>query len=155
MRLPKIKQLSPAPIVAGIFSFVVIAAGLANRDFVTAQEGADSPKFAVPAGLKKIKHPADNPLTVAKVKLGKQLYFDPRLSSDNTISCKSCHDRMDRHGQHKSHAKAACASCHPAHTWTSTRRLCLKCHPKQISHGVANSCWSCHSFRGKGMQMPL
>ncbi|HUG18218.1 MAG TPA: cytochrome c peroxidase [Planctomycetaceae bacterium] len=27
-----------------------------------------------------------------KIALGKQLYFDPRLSVDNTISCASCHD---------------------------------------------------------------
>jgi len=24
--------------------------------------------------------------------LGKQLYFDPCLSKDNTVSCNSCHD---------------------------------------------------------------
>lgn len=36
--------------------------------------------------------PADNPVTPAKVKLGKLLYFDPRLSQDGTISCASCHD---------------------------------------------------------------
>jgi len=35
--------------------------------------------------------PADNPLTKAKVELGRQLYFDRRLSSDNTISCADCH----------------------------------------------------------------
>lgn len=35
--------------------------------------------------------PVDNPLTPAKVALGKQLYFDPRLSKDNTVSCASCH----------------------------------------------------------------
>lgn len=33
-----------------------------------------------------------NPLTLAKIELGRQLYFDTRLSSDNTISCASCHD---------------------------------------------------------------
>ncbi|MFN3158074.1 MAG: cytochrome-c peroxidase [Rubinisphaera brasiliensis] len=33
-----------------------------------------------------------NPLTRAKVELGRQLYFDTRLSVDNTISCASCHD---------------------------------------------------------------
>ena len=33
-----------------------------------------------------------NPLTRAKIELGRQLYFDPRLSADNTISCASCHD---------------------------------------------------------------
>lgn len=35
--------------------------------------------------------PADNPLTKAKIELGRQLYFDPRLSLDSTISCASCH----------------------------------------------------------------
>jgi cytochrome c peroxidase len=35
--------------------------------------------------------PKDNPMTRAKVELGRQLYFDPRLSKDGTISCASCH----------------------------------------------------------------
>jgi len=34
----------------------------------------------------------ENPLTRAKIELGRQLYFDPRLSKDATISCASCHD---------------------------------------------------------------
>lgn len=32
-----------------------------------------------------------NPLTRAKIELGRQLYFDGRLSKDGTISCGSCH----------------------------------------------------------------
>jgi len=36
--------------------------------------------------------PADNPMTDAKIRLGAQLYFEGRLSSDGTISCASCHD---------------------------------------------------------------
>lgn len=39
--------------------------------------------------------PADNPLTRAKIELGRQLYFDTRLSSDNTVSCASCHHPDD------------------------------------------------------------
>jgi len=35
--------------------------------------------------------PADNPLTRAKVELGRQLYFDPRLSKDGTVACATCH----------------------------------------------------------------
>jgi cytochrome c peroxidase len=34
---------------------------------------------------------AENPLTRAKIELGRQLYFDTRLSADNTVSCASCH----------------------------------------------------------------
>lgn len=36
--------------------------------------------------------PADNPQTPARIALGRQLYFDARLSVNNTISCNSCHD---------------------------------------------------------------
>src|SRR6185295_5435591 len=32
-----------------------------------------------------------NPLTEAKVALGKQLFFDKRLSGDSSTSCTSCH----------------------------------------------------------------
>jgi len=53
---------------------------------------ADKDPLKVPLGLKPVPVPADNPLTAEKVELGKQLYFDPRLSSDNTVSCASCHD---------------------------------------------------------------
>jgi len=35
--------------------------------------------------------PPDNPQTTRKILLGKQLYFDTRLSQDNTISCATCH----------------------------------------------------------------
>jgi cytochrome c peroxidase len=35
--------------------------------------------------------PPDNPQTPAKVALGKELFFDKRLSEDNTQACSSCH----------------------------------------------------------------
>lgn len=43
------------------------------------------------AGAGQIVIPADNPMTRAKIELGRQLYFDKRLSADNTISCADCH----------------------------------------------------------------
>jgi cytochrome c peroxidase len=43
-------------------------------------------------GLPAVPIPKDNAWTAAKAQLGKQLYFDPRLSRDNTVSCASCHD---------------------------------------------------------------
>jgi len=36
--------------------------------------------------------PADNPMTGAKVELGRTLFFENRLSADGSISCASCHD---------------------------------------------------------------
>ena len=38
--------------------------------------------------------PHDNPSTLAKVELGKQLFFDSRLSIDGSVSCNSCHNVM-------------------------------------------------------------
>jgi cytochrome c peroxidase len=57
---------------------------------------ADSPipGKALPLGLDpyEAKIPDDNPLTEEKIALGKMLFFDPRLSQDNTVSCATCHD---------------------------------------------------------------
>lgn len=49
-------------------------------------------EFLANTSLPAMTIPADNPQTDAKVRLGKQLYFDKRLSADNTISCATCHD---------------------------------------------------------------
>jgi cytochrome c peroxidase len=46
----------------------------------------------IPADLWSYFIPRDNPLAPAKVELGRQLFFDPRLSEDGTVSCASCHD---------------------------------------------------------------
>ena len=42
--------------------------------------------------LPPVPLPPDNPQSGEKVLLGKKLYFDTRLSKDNTISCATCHD---------------------------------------------------------------
>jgi cytochrome c peroxidase len=54
--------------------------------------GEDAANSKLPLGLKPLPIPDDNPITPEKVELGKQLYFDPRLSCDDTTSCASCHD---------------------------------------------------------------
>ena len=47
----------------------------------------------MPLGLddEAFKVPADNPITKEKVELGRLLFFDKRLSANNTIACASCH----------------------------------------------------------------
>ncbi|MEK6320550.1 MAG: cytochrome c peroxidase [Acidobacteriota bacterium] len=47
---------------------------------------------AIPQELWSYFIPADNPMTAAKVELGRTLFFDARLSADGTVSCASCHD---------------------------------------------------------------
>lgn len=42
--------------------------------------------------LPKPTYPQDNPFTQAKSKLGKILFFDPKLSQSGQISCANCHN---------------------------------------------------------------
>ncbi|MBI4602447.1 MAG: c-type cytochrome [Planctomycetes bacterium] len=51
------------------------------------------PLSELPLGLDAyaLKVPADNPVTPAKVELGRHLYFDARLSRDGTVACATCH----------------------------------------------------------------
>lgn len=57
------------------------------------QSAGDEPiKLKPPLGLKPIKVPKDNPITKEKIELGRRLFFDKRLSKNETVSCASCHD---------------------------------------------------------------
>ena len=49
------------------------------------------------APLPAVKNSPDNPVTDAKVKLGRILYYDPRLSANQKISCNACHP-LDAYG---------------------------------------------------------
>jgi len=44
-----------------------------------------------PLGLPPVPVPADNPVTREKVALGRRLFYDRRLSHNDTISCAMCH----------------------------------------------------------------
>ena len=50
-------------------------------------------RLMLPRGLEPItaQIPADNPLTAEKIALGKQLFWDARLSTDGSLACVSCH----------------------------------------------------------------
>jgi len=52
----------------------------------------------LPSDLGAVKSPEDNPPTDEKVELGHQLFFDKRLSGDNSRACYSCHQNEDGNG---------------------------------------------------------
>lgn len=57
--------------------------------------GKDGWSWSLPKGLSESPPiPADNPMTVAKVALGHQLFMDKRLSGDGSRSCYSCHQNQ-------------------------------------------------------------
>ena len=67
----------------------------AQQDRVDAAQAADagggSFAFALPPGVAAPLVPADNPMTNEKIELGRHLFYDKRLSDNQTQSCASCH----------------------------------------------------------------
>lgn len=57
---------------------------------LSAEPSSDKPPKP-PLGLAPVQWPEDNPYSVAKVELGRLLYFDKRVSSDGSVACASCH----------------------------------------------------------------
>ncbi|MFN3917915.1 MAG: cytochrome-c peroxidase [Flavobacteriales bacterium] len=47
--------------------------------------------FQKPFGFPNMVVPADNPLTIQGVDLGRHLFYEKRLSGNNTLSCAGCH----------------------------------------------------------------
>lgn len=66
-----------------------------NSLSVTARKGkpTDLMKYVEnpPLGLPKLDIPESNPITEEKIQLGRRLFFDRRLSLNDTISCAICH----------------------------------------------------------------
>lgn len=56
--------------------------------------------FGLAVGAKQITGLDVNPMTRAKIELGRQLYFDTRLSADNDVSCASCHHPDEGYSRH-------------------------------------------------------
>jgi len=57
--------------------------------------------------------PADNPLTIEKVELGRRLFYDQRLSVNGTMSCASCHQQDKAFTDGKARAVGATLEVHP------------------------------------------
>lgn len=72
-----------------VFLGLVFAAPVFSRA-LTAEQKLGQP-FILPL---KAPEPKDNVANAHKIELGKQLFFDPRISKDGTVSCNSCHNVM-------------------------------------------------------------
>lgn len=53
--------------------------------------GSGGYDWGLPAGFPRPRVPEDNPMSEAKVELGRRLFYDTRLSGNETYSCASCH----------------------------------------------------------------
>lgn len=75
-------------VVAGLAVFVGLSA------FITGPGGPTPYVLSYPSYFgHRINTPDDNPLTEEGVRLGRLLFYEKRLSANNTISCATCHQQ--------------------------------------------------------------
>ncbi len=77
-------------IAAALVAIAIVAVALGVFESRTAKPTPLSDFFA-PYIFGRFQLPADNPLTQEAFELGRRLFYDPRLSIDNTVSCSTCH----------------------------------------------------------------
>ncbi|MEN8006864.1 MAG: cytochrome c peroxidase [Candidatus Krumholzibacteriota bacterium] len=79
-------------LVLAALSLLVLAGCGGGEPADTAAGGPPTPQHKnMFGGMPKVMESADNPLTDAKIELGRILYYEPRMSVSNDISCNSCH----------------------------------------------------------------
>lgn len=73
----------------GILAALVVGAALAADKYVFKAGDPSLKEWLLPD---QVPHPADNQPNGARVALGHNLFFDPRLSGDGNMSCATCHN---------------------------------------------------------------
>jgi cytochrome c peroxidase len=74
---------------------------------------ADTYVWRLPRGVPHPKVPADNPMSEAKVRLGRRLFYDTRLSGNGTFACASCHQQKRAFTDGRAHALGSTGQPHP------------------------------------------
>lgn len=82
--------------LAAVVLIVILAACAAPIALTPAAPSPTTPNISPsssppPPSFPPIVAPPDNPTTPEKVELGRQLFFDPALSTSNAMSCATCH----------------------------------------------------------------
>jgi cytochrome c peroxidase len=112
-RLPEGNKVSKIEFLRGIvitFAGLLLLSGCAEppaetpdlvapADVVPAEpeQPVRDPRLAAFAPLPELMEATENPITLAKVNLGRKLYYDDRLSKNQDVSCNTCH-LLDKFG---------------------------------------------------------
>ena len=78
-------------LAAGLAGLALVAAGCKGGSGQAAVK-VDTLQLAAFAPLPEVMVSQANPITDAKIELGRRLFFETQLSAANKISCNSCHD---------------------------------------------------------------
>lgn len=70
-------------------------------------------EWSLPPHIPRPPVPADNPMSVTKVELGRRLFYDRRLSVNGTTACASCHVQALAFTDGRPRAVGATGAVHP------------------------------------------
>jgi cytochrome c peroxidase len=84
-------------IFSAVLVFIVLSACSVDNEF---PEKTFNPEL--PTHFPDFPEHLKNSITKSKIELGKKLFFDKRLSSDNLVSCASCHQPQQAFAENKS-----------------------------------------------------
>jgi len=69
--------------------------------------------WTLPPGFPEPRVPTDNPMSAAKVELGRHLFYDTRLSGTGTFSCATCHQQARAFADDKGRGVGETGAVHP------------------------------------------
>lgn len=91
-----------------------------NASVDTTTQSVSAFQWQLPPSFPAPKTPEDNPPTDAKVDLGRFLFYDRRLSINETISCATCHEQRKAFSDGKKTATGALGELHPRNSMSLT-----------------------------------
>jgi cytochrome c peroxidase len=123
---------------------VLAACAVLNAAHAADDISAANYEWHLPRGFPPPAVPLDNPMSAAKVALGRRLFFETRLSSSGRYSCASCHRPQTAFTDGRAHALGATGervrrgamsltnvAYNPAFTWSSDRVRSLEAQMRQ------------------------
>ncbi len=80
-------------VLLGAATLVGVALSASVRGAMAALPQREEYRWQLPRGFPEPRVPADNPMSEAKVALGRLLFYDRRLSGNEAFSCGNCHQQ--------------------------------------------------------------
>ncbi len=108
LRAPDVRLTHPVRLLALL---ALLAVALPVAFAVDAQDPGYH--WAIPAPFPRPPVPADNPMSEAKVELGRHLFYERRLSATGQMSCASCHQQALAFTDGRPRAVGATGAIHP------------------------------------------
>ncbi|HQU81601.1 MAG TPA: di-heme enzyme [Pyrinomonadaceae bacterium] len=104
--------------LAIIFVFIGLGVFVLNQHFSVSNAQTVEYKWDLPKGFPVPNVPSENPMTEAKVELGRHLFYDKRLSINEKTSCATCHLQEKAFTEDKKTSVGTTGEIHPRNSMT-------------------------------------